>query len=238
MRLTSAAFFSMLDRRHLLLQHTNRLARQFTWKLAGTSLVQRPAGFPSLYPELTNWRLSVSPRDTPLSGLRRSRSAAQRPAARDAVFRFVPEQTGGAVRPQATLKKKLQKKPAIKRNRERKRNLPPLQHTHPHAHHIAPRTSKTFSAPKRNLSLRPCAQLSAADFLPRLSAVNPPPPTISIPPLPIAPRPLDGRHAPRSSPGPEAVELHACPRRRAAGFQLARPAEPVLLPAAPSNTVP
>ena len=40
MRLTSAAFFSMLDRRHLLLQHTNRLARQFTWKLAGTPLVQ------------------------------------------------------------------------------------------------------------------------------------------------------------------------------------------------------
>ena len=84
------------------------------------------AGFPSLYPELTNWRLSVSPRDTPLSGLRRSRSAAQRTAKRDAGFRFVPEQTGGAVRPQATLKKKLQKKAAIKRNRERKRNLPPL----------------------------------------------------------------------------------------------------------------
>ena len=180
----------------------------------------------------------MSPRDTRLSDLRHSRSATQRTAERDAVFRFVPEQTGGAVRPQATLKKKLQKKPAIKRNRERKRNLPPLQHTHPHAHHIAPRTSKTFSAPKRNLSLRPCARLSAADFHPRLSAVNPPPPTISTPPLPTAPRPLGGRHVPRSSPGPEAVELRARPRRRVAGFQLARPAEPVQLPAAPSNTVP
>ena len=106
MRLTSAAFFSMLDRRHLVLQHTNRLARQVTSKLAGTPLAQRPAGFPSLYPALTNWRLSVSPRDTRLSDLRHSRSAAQRTAERDAVFRFVPEQTGGAVRPQATLKKK------------------------------------------------------------------------------------------------------------------------------------
>jgi hypothetical protein len=78
--------------------------------------------------------------------------AAQRTAERDAVFRcapqhtggaayrrerrgfrFVPEHTGGAVRPQATLKTKHQEMSAIQRNRERKRNLPPLQHTHPHA---------------------------------------------------------------------------------------------------------
>ena len=234
--MTSAAFFSMLDRRHLLLQHTNRLARQFTWKLAGTPLVQHR--FPKFVP-------------------RTNKLAAQCVAERHAAFRFAPKQIGGAAYrrerrgfPVCTRtnrwccpatsdsQSEAQIKSAIQRNRERKRNLPPLQHTHPHAHHIAPRTSKTFSAPKRNLSLRPCAQLSAADFLPRLSAVNPPPPTISIPPLPIAPRPLGGRHVPRSSPGPEAVELRACPRRRAAGFQLARPAEPVLLPAAPSNTVP
>jgi hypothetical protein len=76
MRLTSAAFFSMLDRRHLLLQHTNRLARQFTWKLAGTPLVQRR--FPKFVP-------------------RTNKLAAQCVAERHAAFRFAPKQIGGAV---------------------------------------------------------------------------------------------------------------------------------------------
>ena len=75
MRLTSAAFFSMLDRRHLLLQHTNRLARQFTWKLAGTPLVQRR--FPKFVP-------------------RTNKLAAQCVAERHAAFRFAPKQIGGA----------------------------------------------------------------------------------------------------------------------------------------------
>jgi hypothetical protein len=97
-------------------------------------LAASSAGFLySLYLARTNGRLSVSQRERWVSGVHHSIPAAQRTAERDAVFRFVPEQTGGAVRPQATLKAKHQEKSAIQRNQERKRNLPPLQHTHPHA---------------------------------------------------------------------------------------------------------
>ena len=51
MRLRSAAFFSMLDRRHLVLQHTNRLARQVTSKLAGWHTAGAAScGFPKFVP--------------------------------------------------------------------------------------------------------------------------------------------------------------------------------------------
>ena len=220
-----AACFSMLGRRHLWLQHTNRLAPQFTWKLAGTPLAQRPAGFPSLYPAPTNWRPSVSPRDIRLSGLRRSRPAAQRTAERDAVFRFVPEQTGGAVRPSSDSQKEAPKE-TCHQMKPRKEEEPSstAAHSPTRTPHRTPHIQNSFRRPSEILSLRPCAGHSAQNSSHAFPRSRPPPLTISMPPHPTAVSPLGGAMFPRSTTaarrppaaaGHEPVALRARPTQPA-----------------------
>jgi hypothetical protein len=86
MRLRSAAFFSMLDRRHLVLQHTNRLARQVTSKLAGWHTAGAAScGFPKFVPRTFFFFFFFF-----------NKLAAQCVAERHAAFRSAPQQIGDA----------------------------------------------------------------------------------------------------------------------------------------------
>jgi hypothetical protein len=70
---------------------------------AVSSPLSRATGFLSC--TISSQRRSVPPEETRFSGLYRNKPAAQRTAEREPVFLFVPQQTGGAVRPQATPQK-------------------------------------------------------------------------------------------------------------------------------------